>query len=108
MNKIIIAGRIGTDAETKEVGERLAINFPVAVSESSGNEKKTTWYKATIWRKKDKGDIAGYLKKGTCITVMGRPKAEAWLNKEGQAEGSIRIDVDDVELQGKPSSSSES
>ena len=49
MLKVILNGALGNDATVKDVGNKKAINFDVAVSmdykDSSGNKvEKTEWY----------------------------------------------------------------
>ncbi|MDR1226571.1 MAG: single-stranded DNA-binding protein [Prevotellaceae bacterium] len=106
MQLITIAGRLGSDAEAKEFDESMALTFSVAVVEkSSKGNKETTWYNATIWRKKDSSGakLADYLKKGTAITISGKPKAQAWLSvASGSAVGRTHITVDNFTLQGSP------
>ena len=55
MLKLILNGIVGKDAEVKEVGQRKAINFDVAVSmdyKNSNGEKveRTEWVRAVMWR----------------------------------------------------------
>lgn len=104
MQTITIAGRIGANAEVKEFDDNAAISFSVAVREkTTKGEAVTTWYSATIWRKKDAAQAAKYLTKGTAVTLSGKPKVQAWLH-EGKPQGRIHINVDSFTLQGSPMS----
>jgi single-strand DNA-binding protein len=87
MQKIIIAGQLGQDAQSKEVGENVAISFNVAVNEKHGNE-----YACTLWRNKDEASVADYLKKGTGVIVEGTPQVETWLSQE-KKEPQARIKI---------------
>jgi len=53
MNKIMIIGFVGADAEVKEVGNNQVINFNVATSESFTKngikETVTTWFQIQKW-----------------------------------------------------------
>ncbi|MDR3329102.1 MAG: single-stranded DNA-binding protein [Prevotellaceae bacterium] len=109
MQKIIIAGQLGQDAQAKEVGERLAINFSVAVNEKRGDKEATSWYACALWRNKDKAGIASYLKKGTGVIIEGAPDVEAWLSKEkSEPQARIKITVSDLHfMSGTPKKAEE-
>jgi single-strand DNA-binding protein len=97
MHKIIIAGALGQDAQLREVGDNVAINFSVAVNEKRGNEEITRWYACTLWRGKDKAGIALHLKKGTGVIIEGAPDVEAWMSKEkSEPQARIRVTVRDL------------
>jgi single stranded DNA-binding protein len=99
MQKIIIAGQLGQDAQTREMqtGDSVAINFSVAVNEKRGDKEITHWYACTLWRDKGKTNIAAYLKKGTGVIIEGTPEVEAWMNKEkAGAEARIKITVKEL------------
>jgi single-strand DNA-binding protein len=97
MQKIIIAGALGQDAQSREVGDNIAINFSVAANEKRGDKEITSWYACTLWRGKDKASIADHLKKGTGVIIEGAPEVEAWMSKE-KAEPQARIKVTVREL----------
>jgi single-strand DNA-binding protein len=97
MQKIIIAGALGQDAQTREVGDNIAINFSVAVNEKHGEKEETSWYACTLWRSKDKVGIATYLKKGTGVIIEGTPGVEAWVSKEkSEVQARIKVTVKDL------------
>lgn len=97
MQKIIIAGQLGQDAQSREVGDNVAINFSVAVNEKHGSEEITRWYACTLWRAKDKANIVLYLKKGTGVILEGTPDVEAWMSKEkAEPQARIRVAVKDL------------
>ncbi|MDR0566947.1 MAG: single-stranded DNA-binding protein [Prevotellaceae bacterium] len=97
MHKIIIAGQLGQDAQSREVGENVAINFSVAVNEKRGSEEVTHWYACTLWRNKDKAGVAAHLKKGAGVIVEGTPDVEAWMSKErSEPQARIRVTVRDL------------
>jgi single-strand DNA-binding protein len=77
MNKAILQGRIGKDAEAKEVNGQWLIKFSLATSESyidkQGERKKITeWHNVQYWCKSNK--IAEHLTKGTQVLVDGKIK----------------------------------
>jgi single-stranded DNA-binding protein len=64
-----IIGRLGNDAEVRNVGEYNAISFSIAISEKRKNDQYvTSWINCTYWSKSDK--ILQYLKKGKLISVV--------------------------------------
>lgn len=102
MLKTSMLGRVGADAEARQVGEQWAISFSVAHSESwrdKGGDKVevTYWIKCTKWMKTDK--LAQYIKRGDLIYVEGLPKAEAWADKAGNLKSQVVMNVRDLELQ---------
>jgi single-strand DNA-binding protein len=104
MLKLILNGALGHDAEVKQVGNRKAINFRVAVSQdykdADGNKvEKTEWIQAVIWKSENQSaKIAEYLKKGQRVLLEGTPSTEAFKNKEGELVSKFHINVKDIEL----------
>jgi single-strand DNA-binding protein len=97
MQKIMIAGQLGQDAQSKEIGDNVAINFSVAANEKRGDKELTNWYACTLWRSKEKSGIAAYLKKGTGVIIEGAPEVEAWMSKEkSEVQARIKITVRDL------------
>jgi single-strand DNA-binding protein len=95
----IIIGNVGRDPEFKYTQSGVALcNFSVAVTErfggKDGSEKKeeTTWYRCTAWRQQ--AEVANqYVKKGMSIQCVGKVKASAYTNKEGQPAASLELTV---------------
>lgn len=80
MQKLIIAGNIGRDAElrTTQNGDQVA-GFSVAVSngkDENGNWRDSTWFDCSLWGKRATA-LAPFLTKGTRVVVEGRPSARA-------------------------------
>ena len=104
MNRTQVIGHIGKDAEIRQVNDKSAIGFNVAHTESWGQgedkKEKTTWIQCTLWRKPDKVGIAQYLKKGVKVYVEGKVEAGAYL-KDGNAVGSLKMTVTNIELLSK-------
>lgn len=103
MIKLQIIGSIGKDAVVKEVGGKNVINFSVAHSEkwkdAQGNQKeRTTWVEAAYWT--DKSAILAYLTKGKQVYLEGTPEADAYIDKEGNAKGTLRLRVQNVQFLG--------
>ncbi len=100
----MLSGNIGNDATVKEVGDRKAINFSIAVSKDykkQNGEKveKTEWVKAVIWKAKDADTkIADYLKKGTKILVEGQPFSTGYQSKAGDIQSALHVNVKEFEF----------
>lgn len=87
-----VIGRLGADATTNTVGDRVVINFSVAadIGKNKQGNKLTRWVKCAIWRDAGKDAIASYLKKGTQVYVDGLPDAKSW---EGQNGLQVNIEL---------------
>lgn len=70
MQFITITGRIGKDAETRDVSGNQVTSFSVAVDQGYGDNKKSNWFRVSVWGKKGAG-AAPYLLKGGQVTVVG-------------------------------------
>jgi len=104
MLKIILTGSLGNDATVKDVGNKKAINFHVAVSmdykDSNGKKvEKTEWVKAVIWKYEGRSTkIADYLKKGRKVLIEGIPESEAYKSKDDEIKSSLHVNVKEIEL----------
>lgn len=80
MQILTIAGNVGRDAELKSLqsGETV-LNFSVAVDngkDKNGNKRDATWFDCAVWGKRAES-LQSYIKKGTKLTLSGRPGARA-------------------------------
>lgn len=80
MQILTIAGNVGKDAELRSLqsGESV-LNFSVAVDngkDKNGNKRDATWFDCAVWGKRAES-LKGYIKKGTKLTLSGRPGARA-------------------------------
>lgn len=100
-------GHLGHSATVKHLdGGQAVINFSIACTEkwkdkNGQKQERTTWVDCTLWRKPDKTGIAECLKRGTLVSVSGRPDVRAWNGKEhGDARAVLQLRVDDLILLG--------
>jgi single-strand DNA-binding protein len=106
MIKMMLTGALGNDCEVREVGNRKAINFNVAVhqdyKDAEGNKvEKIEWVKAVLWKNESQNSkIADYLKKGQKVYIEGIPSSEGFESKEGGIKSSLVVNVKDLELIG--------
>lgn len=101
MNKTIISGHLGRDAEVKEFDNGSVVNFPVAVTKKGYTTRdgkviddKTTWFDCAYWRS---ANVAQYLKKGTKVLLEGEIESRAWI-KDNQAYSALVLRVNDLEF----------
>jgi single-strand DNA-binding protein len=111
MIKLIVSGRVGNDAEVKNVGDNTVCSFSVAHTEKvygPNPSEKVIWVTCSIWG--DRGvKLAPHILKGTFVVVEGTGGVNAYLNKNtGAADAVIRCMVNSLEFGGKPSSGNES
>jgi len=100
-NKIIIAGNIGKDCETRVVGTKNCISFSVAVSDRYKKDgqtvEKTTWFDCDYFT--DSIGIAEYLKKGQPVILDGSMESRQY-EKDGQKRTAWSVRVISVRLFG--------
>ena len=80
MQILTIAGNVGKDAELRSLqsGETV-LNFSVAVDngkDKNGTKRDPTWFDCAVWGKRAES-LERYIKKGTKLTLSGRPGARA-------------------------------
>jgi single-strand DNA-binding protein len=106
MFKLMLTGALGNDCEVREVGEKKALNFNVAVNQDyrdgDGNKvEKTEWIRAVIWKSGNQNSkIADYLKKGQKVYIEGIPSSEGYESKDGKIKSSLTVNVKEIELLG--------
>ncbi|HXJ41275.1 MAG TPA: single-stranded DNA-binding protein [Bryobacteraceae bacterium] len=104
VNKAILIGNLGRDAETKFTpGGAAVTRFAVATSrrwkdQQSGEWKEETdWTNVTLWRQENLGQ---YLTKGKQVYVEGRIHTRSYEDKDGKKVYSTEVVADEVILLG--------
>jgi single-strand DNA-binding protein len=104
VNKVILIGNLGRDAETKFTPSGVAVsNFPIATSrrwkdQQTGEWKEETdWHNVVLWRQEN---VANYLTKGKQIYLEGRLQTRSYEDKDGQKKYVTEVVADDVILLG--------
>ncbi len=100
MNKIIVSGGLGRDAELKTTANgKNVLEFSLAVNDGFGDHKKTYWWKCALF-----GDRATKLHqhfvKGTKLLVEGKPALRQYEKSDGSKGMSAEIFVTDFEFIG--------
>lgn len=110
VNKVILIGRLGRDAETKFTpGGAAVTRFSVATNrrwkdQQSGEWKEETdWANVTLWRAEN---LANYLTKGKQVYVEGRLQTRSYEDKDGKKVYATDVVAEEVILLGGQSDSS--
>lgn len=104
VNKVILVGHLGKDAETKFTpGGAAVTSFSVATNrrwkdQQSGEWKEETdWSNVVLWRSEN---LANYLTKGKQVYVEGRLRTRNYEDKDGRKVYVTEVVADDVILLG--------
>ena len=105
LNKSILIGNVGSDAQINSVGENSVINFNLCTTRTWKNTngekmKKDTWFSCAYWVKNTV--IAQYIKKGSLLYVEGEPEAVIYKNKDGIQVAQLKLNVSEIKLLSKP------
>jgi single-strand DNA-binding protein len=112
VNKVILVGHLGRDAETKFTPGGISVTkFSVATSrrwkdQQSGEWKEeTNWSDVVLWRGEN---VANYLLKGKQVYVEGRLQTRSYDDKDGKKVWKTDVIAEDVILLGGQGGRSES
>ncbi len=104
VNKVILVGNLGRDAETKFTPAGVArITFPIATSrrwkdQQTGEwREETEWHNVVLWRQEN---LASYLTKGKQLYVEGRLQTRSYDDREGNKRYITEIVAENVVLLG--------
>jgi single-strand DNA-binding protein len=104
VNKVILIGHLGKDAETKFTPNGTARStFTLATNrrwkdQQSGEWKEITdWHNIVLWRAEN---LTNYLQKGKQVYIEGRIENRSWDDKEGQKRYITEIVCEEVILLG--------
>jgi len=104
VNKVILVGHLGKDAETKFTpGGAAVTKFTIATGrrwkdQQSGEWKEETdWHNVVLWRAEN---LANYLLKGKQIYVEGRLHTRSYDDKDGKKQYFTEVVAEDVILLG--------
>ncbi|NBU62594.1 MAG: single-stranded DNA-binding protein [Chlamydiae bacterium] len=97
MNFVLLAGRLGSDPETRFTpsGQKVT-NFRFACSSKKGGKDETIWYRVTVWG--DQYDkMLPYMKKGTALMIQGElHKPQIYTDKESKPQTSLEITASSI------------
>ncbi len=93
LNKAILIGRLGRDAEMRYTAEGQAVTrFSLATDRlvKAGSQPETDWHAVVCWGRL--GETAGqYLTKGRLVYVAGRIAYRTWEGKDGTRHRATEI-----------------
>lgn len=105
INKAIIVGTLGKDAEVRYTQSGAAItSISLATNEkwkdkNGDDQERTEWHRVTFFGKL--AEIAGeYLKKGGQVYIEGKIRTEKYTDKEGIERYSTDIIADELQMLG--------
>lgn len=104
VNKVILIGNLGRDAETKFTANGVAkTTFSVATSWRSKDPQtgewrdETDWHNVVLWRQEN---LANYLTKGKQVYAEGRLQTRSYEDKDGRKVYITEVVAQDVLLLG--------
>jgi single-strand DNA-binding protein len=104
VNKVILVGNLGKDAETKFTqGGTAVTKFTIATGrrwkdKQSGEWKEETdWHNVVLWQAEN---LANYLLKGKQVYVEGRLHTRSYDDKDGKMQYFTEVVAEDVILLG--------
>jgi single-strand DNA-binding protein len=105
VNKIILLGHCGKDAEVRMVGENKVATFSLATTEKYKDSKTNEWKENTEWHNivcwRNTAELAEkYIKKGTQLFIEGKLRTRSW-EKDGEKRYVTEIVADSIQLLGK-------
>jgi single-strand DNA-binding protein len=108
MEKLIINGYVGNDAQVKEFNGTKYTSFSIAVDKSykkaDGTKvERTNWYSVL----KQGENLAKWVTKGTHLIVMGEPRPKLYRDNQGQHQVALNINADMIEFAGRSGNNSE-
>ena len=101
-NRCEFIGRLGKDPELRYAPSGDAVcNFSIACGWKSKDKEGTEWVRLVAFGKL--AEICGqYLRKGSQVFVAGRMNTRKWQNKQGVDQYSTEINIDQLQMLGKP------
>ncbi|MEO6849772.1 MAG: single-stranded DNA-binding protein [Mucilaginibacter sp.] len=97
-----LTGRVTADAKVSTVkGDKKVVNFSIALNDSYRSNGETvrtvTYVDCAYWIN---AGIGEYLKKGLVVTLFGRLGSRAWIDKDGDAQSTVTMNVSQVKFLG--------
>lgn len=105
VNKVILVGNLGRDAEVRYTpGGAAVARFSLATTEvwndkSGQRQERTEWHNIDLWGKQAES-LSEYLVKGKQVYVEGRLQTDEYTDKEGQKRKSTKVRCERVVLLG--------
>jgi single-strand DNA-binding protein len=105
VNKVILVGNLGRDAEMRFTpGGQAVATLNLATTEQWNDkegqrQEKTEWHRIVLWGRQAES-LSQYLVKGKQIYVEGRLQTRQWDDKDGNKRYTTEIKADRITLLG--------
>jgi single-strand DNA-binding protein len=105
VNKVILVGNLGRDAELRYTPGGAAVSkFSLATTEvwtdkQGQRQERTEWHNIDLWGKQAES-LNEYLRKGKQVYIEGRLQTDEYTDKEGAKRKSTKVRCDRVVLLG--------
>jgi single-strand DNA-binding protein len=105
MNKVMLIGHIGRDAEIKQIDNGSSVaNFSIATNEKwkdreGQSQERTEWHRVVLWGKVV-GAVGQYLLKGKQVYVEGSIQTRKWKDMNGNDKTTVEVKAHQVRLLG--------
>jgi single-strand DNA-binding protein len=105
LNKVMLIGRLGRDAEIRYTKGGTAIaNFNLATGEGwrdkqGEKQEKTEWHRCVLWGKLAES-LQNYLVKGKQVFVEGKLQTRQWEDRSGAKRYTTEVNVFSLQLLG--------
>ena len=100
-----LVGRLTADAIVDTLkDDRKVVHFSIAMNDSYKSKGSNEWKQVAVyvncsyWLNEA---MAKHLTKGILVELYGRIGVSAWVNKEGEAKGTLNFHVNNIKLHGK-------
>lgn len=98
---VTVAGNVGKDSELKEYNGIQVLSFSIASSKKLKGEEKTIWVNCNMWGEKAE-KLKPYILKGISVICIGEAEVQSYINKEGNAVGTLQVNVKEFKFMGSP------
>ena len=93
MANIQFLGKLGKNAEVKQVNNTSVAQFSVAETVGFGGKKQSIWYDCSLWGKQAESSFTDYLNKGREVVVFGE-----LTTYENNGKTYLKVRVQDIKL----------
>lgn len=104
LNRVMLIGRCGKDAEVRTVGDNKVASFTLATTEKYKDrngqlQENTEWHNIVIWGKL--AEVAErYVQKGTQLFIEGKIKTEKYSGNDGVEKYTTKVYASSMQLLG--------
>lgn len=101
MATLVVTGRLGADAELKNLQSGTdVLAWSMAYETGYGDKRVSHWVKCALFGKRA-STLLPMMTKGSLVEVTGEPIVSAWIDKKTSApRGQIELSVQEVKLHG--------